>query len=443
MKRRDSHRGMDAKIDGVEAAEFNPYTGAADRIRAGANEIDDEKQIGYVDPEVLKAREEKARQEKLAQQQQAQQAMEDFRNEERDRTPVSAPKTWLQNLSDNVNPLLQKIPNYWNDFTSNITASSDQKGSLLGSQKYNDALLMFTSAGVLFDQTLFGGKIAGTINRINQSIQNNPALQTAINVVNNSLSFGFGAVSQYLNDMSFGLVENLLHINWENGGTAFQTGRELGRTISTIQGIVEFFTGAATAAFSLLSMPPTGGVAIACGAATGGVCLSVGGIALTLEGTGVIAGSALAGHGVGLELYNNHNQIRGNGGGNLPPNPQKGFFRTNAQNTGTNSDRLYKNMGSPKRLDGYQAHHIVPSFSGRPAAVKARQILEEFGVDINNAGNGVMIPGNVNRSLNKPAYEEAILNALEYEKRKGATQADILDLLQDIGDQIESTGKYP
>jgi len=54
-----------------------------------------------------------------------------------------------------------------------------------------------------------------------------------------------------------------------------------------------------------------------------------------------------------------------------------------------------------------------------------------------------MIPGNVNRSLNKPAYEEAILNALEYEKRKGATQADILDLLQDIGDQIESTGKYP
>jgi len=75
--------------------------------------------------------------------------------------------------------------------------------------------------------------------------------------------------------------------------------------------------------------------------------------------------------------------------------------------------------------------------------VKARQILEEFGVDINNAGNGVMIPGNVNGSLNKPAYEEAILDALEYEKQKGATQADILELLQDIGNQIKSTGKYP
>jgi hypothetical protein len=298
---------------------------------------------------------------------------------------------------------------------------------------------MFTSAGVLLDQTLFGGKIAETTNRIDQSIQNNPGLKTAINIVNNSLGFGFGAVSQYLNDMSFGMVGNLLHINWENGGTAFQTGRELGRTVSTIQGIVEFFTGAATAAISLSSMPPTGGLTIPCAALTGGGCLPVGGVALTIEGVGVLGGSALAGHGVGLELYNNHNQIKS--GGNSLSDPTLGYG-SNTRNTRDNAKLLRENMGVGE-TPGYAAHHIVPSTNPYESAREARELLEEFDIDINNKGNGTLVTYSLNSHLNSHPYMDAVLESLQDAKNSGATKEEIINVLQDIAKQIEITGDYP
>ncbi len=373
----------------------------------------------------------------------SQQARDDFRAEERGYSVsqmVIPAKGVLSQISHGIAPLLNSMNNQWDNFVSNLTTPTVERGPILGSEQFNTSMLVAQMHGLLVDNLLFDGKLTHIAANLKQSLESSPVY----NGINNWLAFGTGATLQFLDDNSFGIVGKVLHVNWENGSDAFQAGMEFGNTVSKIQGVVEFVVGAATTAFFLSTMPPTGGLAVACAAGTGGVCLPVGGVALTVEGAGALLGGALSTHGIALEVSANRPlQIRGNGGSNLPPNPEKGFFGTNAQNTGTNSDRLYKNMGSPKRLDGYQAHHIVPSFSGRPAAVKARQILEEFGVDINNAGNGVMIPGNVNGSLNKPAYEEAILDALEYEKQKGATQADILELLQDIGNQIKSTGKYP
>lgn len=177
--------------------------------------------------------------------------------------------------------------------------------------------------------------------------------------------------------------------------------------------MVELFTGAAAAAFFLSSMPPTGGSTVACGATTGGVCLIPGVLALTGEAVMAGAGIAVSLHGAGV-LGNNANnplQIRGNGASDLPPNPEYGYYGSNKQNNSKNAQELYKNMDYPKRLEDYQAHHIVPSTSKRPAAIEARQILEEYGIDINQAENGVMIPGDVNRRL-QADYEVAVLKVL-------------------------------
>lgn len=75
--------------------------------------------------------------------------------------------------------------------------------------------------------------------------------------------------------------------------------------------------------------------------------------------------------------------------------------------------------------------------------MEARQILESFGIDINNAGNGVMIPSGVNSHLNNAAYERAVLEALRDAQNNGATPEQVIETLQSIGDQILATGTYP
>jgi hypothetical protein len=158
---------------------------------------------------------------------------------------------------------------------------------------------------------------------------------------------------------------------------------------------------------------------------------------------GISAG--VSAHGIGILANNANNplQIRGNGGSDLAPDPEFGYYGSNKQDNTKNAKELYKNMGYPERLEGYQAHHIVPGTSKRPAAVEARQILEEFGIDINQTDNGVMIPGDVNRKLNDPNYEIAVLKVLREARDMGRTKEDIIYLLQDIGNQILATGTYP
>lgn len=302
-------------------------------------------------------------------------------------------------------------------------------------------MLAFQGLGVLIDQGLFNGKIQQTANNLKQNLETNPTYNTVTNII----EFGTGAAFQYLNDNSFGFFEKVLHVNWENGGDAFQSGRQLGRTASNIQGAVEFVTGAAAAAFFLSSIPPTGGVTAVCAGATGGSCLFLGAIAIPVELALAGVSAAVSAHGAVMSAnnYNSRSEIRGNGGSDLAPDPEFGYYGSNKQDNTRNAKELYKNMGSPERLEGYQAHHIVPGTSKRPAAVEARQILEEFGIDINQADNGVMIPGDVNRKLNDPNYEIAVLKVLREARDMGRTKEDIIYLLQDIGNQILATGTYP
>ena len=352
-------------------------------------------------------------------------------------------KNIFQKISSAISPLLYDALQQIADFNSILAKPSNSTGPLWGSEKYTNTMLMLQGLGTLIDQKLFRGGIQSTTTVLKENLEASPIYNTTIN----NLEFRTGAVFQYLNDNSFGLFEKVLHVNWENGGDAFQSGRQLGRTASNIQGAVEFVTGAAAAAFFLSSIPPTGGVTAACAGATGGLCLPIGVIAIPVELALAGASVAVSAHGSAMlaNNYNNRSEIRGNGGGEyLSPDPENAYYRSNKQNTSRNSDELYKNMGKPKRLDGYQAHHIIPSTSTQYGyATEARQILEEYGIDINQAENGVMIPRKVNGSLNNPNYEEAVLNALQDAKNNKATKEDILYLLQDIGNQILATGTYP
>jgi hypothetical protein len=56
-------------------------------------------------------------------------------------------------------------------------------------------------------------------------------------------------------------------------------------------------------------------------------------------------------------------------------------------------------IGEPKPGDNYEAHHIIPW--NHPDAEPARSILEEVGIDINDAANGVWL-ANVPKGSNSP-----------------------------------------
>ncbi|WMJ23153.1 AHH domain-containing protein [Paludicola sp. MB14-C6] len=83
------------------------------------------------------------------------------------------------------------------------------------------------------------------------------------------------------------------------------------------------------------------------------------------------------------------------------------------------------------------AHHIVAGSS--PKAAEARAILQKFGVDINDATNGVFLPtvknvaeGAYHPSLHTDSYYRKVSDLLSGAKSKN----DVLDILDDIADQL-------
>jgi hypothetical protein len=72
--------------------------------------------------------------------------------------------------------------------------------------------------------------------------------------------------------------------------------------------------------------------------------------------------------------------------GNAPKGPVKGWKNTNQWDTGANSKLLRENMGAAVK-PGEDAHHIV--LSTDPRAEVARNILDRYQIDINDASNGV------------------------------------------------------
>ena len=83
------------------------------------------------------------------------------------------------------------------------------------------------------------------------------------------------------------------------------------------------------------------------------------------------------------------------------------------------------------------AHHIVAGSS--PKAAEARAILQKFGVDINDATNGVFLPtvknvaeGAYHPSLHTDSYYRKVSDLLSGAKSRN----DVFDILDDIADQL-------
>jgi A nuclease family of the HNH/ENDO VII superfamily with conserved AHH len=80
----------------------------------------------------------------------------------------------------------------------------------------------------------------------------------------------------------------------------------------------------------------------------------------------------------------------------------------------SNADKLAENLekaGQPKPATGYQPHHMVPSKDGGSAMQAIRDKLALLDLDLNDAANGVWLPGS--RSVEKPgepAYHPRLAN---------------------------------
>lgn len=81
------------------------------------------------------------------------------------------------------------------------------------------------------------------------------------------------------------------------------------------------------------------------------------------------------------------------------------------------------------RQAGDHAHHIVPGAD--PRAAEARRILEREGIGINEADNGVFLPGGTHLATHSKGYYESLTAALQR-----AEPGAVRDVLNRIHDQI-------
>lgn len=108
--------------------------------------------------------------------------------------------------------------------------------------------------------------------------------------------------------------------------------------------------------------------------------------------------------------------------------------------TGSSSKKLRESLvAAGKQVPDYDnaAHHIVAGTSQN--AVEARKVLENCGIDINDAANGVFLP--TVKDVTDAAYHPSLHTDAYYRKvsemLKGVTQKeDALDILADIADQL-------
>ncbi len=124
-----------------------------------------------------------------------------------------------------------------------------------------------------------------------------------------------GAIYQYANDMSMGLIDQIAYSNGVcmdcNVSDAYREGQQAGRIASTTVATVDQITGAAIAGAGAAGIVPTAGGGAACAIVTGGLCALPAGAALLAEGGMVIAGSATAAYGTGIISYAKSNPANG------------------------------------------------------------------------------------------------------------------------------------
>ncbi|TAL80476.1 MAG: hypothetical protein EPN75_07110 [Beijerinckiaceae bacterium] len=86
------------------------------------------------------------------------------------------------------------------------------------------------------------------------------------------------------------------------------------------------------------------------------------------------------------------------------------------------------------RPAGSAAHHIVAGSA--PDALAARTVLQNYGIGINDAENGVFLPAEQHARLHTNAYYNAVNNALANAK----SQDDVIRILGTIKSRLKSGG---
>jgi hypothetical protein len=90
--------------------------------------------------------------------------------------------------------------------------------------------------------------------------------------------------------------------------------------------------------------------------------------------------------------------------------------------------------------DGWEAHHLVPRRDGRfPEAIRARQRLADLEIDINDAVNGVALPGSYHRGIHTRAYYEEVARGLTSVRNAAEARA----FLRNLGEKIRQAVPPP
>lgn len=325
----------------------------------------------------------------------------------------------------------------WKDIVDLITAPSQNYGPLISppwlpKPEYAEAA---TSLSGEFLKAILGednyNQLYESLSGVREGIQafyNSPV----VNSITNIFSYGTGISAQFMDDITFGLFGTILGVNWENGGFFFQQGRSVGRALSTTVAVVESAIGLGLFLSGFSLVPATGGGTLACAASTGPLapgCVVIGGIALSIELASVVAGTAILGHGGGVFFRNGSTSSRSD-------DPSLNYG-TNSGDTSTNAKRLRKDMGVGD-TPGKEPHHIVPSTNQNPYARACREILNKYGIDINQKINGLLLDSKYNKQLNSSAYMKAV-----YEELKFATsKEEVMEILERIARQIVD-GTFP
>ncbi|WP_410604236.1 polymorphic toxin-type HINT domain-containing protein [Amycolatopsis sp. lyj-90] len=111
-------------------------------------------------------------------------------------------------------------------------------------------------------------------------------------------------------------------------------------------------------------------------------------------------------------------------------------------------NRAMQNAGEPARRTGEQSHHIVPH--GSPKAASARKALDDAGIGINDAANGINLPHNAkaatalgsSRTPHNQTFRESYYDYITA-KLAGAAKEDVFDILSGIKDALNSGRYFP
>jgi A nuclease family of the HNH/ENDO VII superfamily with conserved AHH len=246
-----------------------------------------------------------------------------------------------------------------------------------------------------------------------------------------------------------------------------------GLAIGTLQGVTPFGTmidGIQTSAGVGIQGPARYQLGKATGQAIGGLALmvlgsggAIGGVSLNLTGIGAVIGVPATALSTGLVAAGAENALAGalgmwqamsTGGlsgpvANGPAAPVPGAKPAPPPPPATGSQsKLAKamraqGMNQPANTD---AHHIVAQEA--KYAQKSREILQKFGIGIDEAVNGVFLPSNKSSpnpsgsAVHGPLHRKEYYNAVEEALKKASSKDEVVNILKGIRQSLESGG-YP